>query len=463
MQKFMNQIITGNCADILPQIPPETYDLIITSPPFYIKRNYQTENLQYSGVGNCDHDWQEMKATHDIRFRPGHNAIVGDHKNPEAHPPADDKSYYCEKCGGWIGALGLEPDPVMYVNHLADIFDLCNPILKESGSLWINIADSYCNGKQKGYKAKSLLEIPFLFSIEMTKRGWLHRNTIIWQKLNPMPESMNDRFSNNYEYLFFFTKSNKPQFYIDPERKRITREKPESKESFAMDCYFVKQMVRQKEISVKRAKCQNNLDKRKDKGIAEFAISSKKQAQHYEKLNEIMSNGTHPVTNDKTIWDLSDILYSTTLYESFLEAGASPIVVDKAIKLLESRLDNDVGAIWDISTGGYAGKHFASFPIALLDRIIKSSCPMWICDKCGLPEIKFYENMKPKIAICGCESKNRKPGAILDIFGGVATTGLAAVKYNRLYTVIELNSDYAEEGKQRLDLFKKQATPEMFE
>ncbi len=116
------------------------------------------------------------------------------------------KSAFCLKCNAWKGELGLEPTPDLYIEHLCDIFDSL-PI-KKTGSLWVNIADSYganyrgggedsASEKQlsnKGTQAfmgkpstnggmsKSLVGIPARFQIEMINRGWVCRNVIIWHK-----------------------------------------------------------------------------------------------------------------------------------------------------------------------------------------------------------------------------------------------------------------------------------------
>jgi len=154
-----------------------------------------------------------------------------------------NNSKFCSKCGAWKGQLGLEPTYDLYIKHLCDIFDSAKPILKKAGTLWVNIADTY-NGSggagnqyskwrkkhiqfgkhvcEKGqsfptnidfYPKKCLCLIPFRFSVEMVRRGWILRNTIIWHKRNCMPSSAKDRFTVDFEYLFFFSKNRK--YYFD--------------------------------------------------------------------------------------------------------------------------------------------------------------------------------------------------------------------------------------------------------
>jgi DNA modification methylase len=136
------------------------------------------------------------------------------------------------------GQLGLEPTLEEYINRLCSVFDEIRRVLKPGGTCWVNLGDTYasngmCNngfnerwhGKQYAHNKqgltdrqrpcrpkakvprKSLCLIPFRFALEMVHRGWVLRNVIIWHKPNCMPCSATDRFTIDFEYLFFFTKS----------------------------------------------------------------------------------------------------------------------------------------------------------------------------------------------------------------------------------------------------------------
>ncbi|GAJ06314.1 unnamed protein product, partial [marine sediment metagenome] len=129
------------------------------------------------------------------------------------------KAGFCSLCGAFKGSLGLEPTFNLYIKHLCDIFDEVKRVLRKDGTCWVNIGDTYNShsaksknvggfeGKQMrnnkaysdskiapkkvGVPDKSLCDIPYRFSIEMTNRGWIKRNTIIWFKKNCMPSSVN--------------------------------------------------------------------------------------------------------------------------------------------------------------------------------------------------------------------------------------------------------------------------------
>ncbi|MDR0864987.1 MAG: site-specific DNA-methyltransferase [Candidatus Symbiothrix sp.] len=135
--------------------------------------------------------------------------------------------------------IGLEKTPEEYVQKLVAIFGEVKRVLRDDGTLWLNIGDSYNgSGKAKGdktvqnrvqvsnrashatnptkidgLKAKDLIGIPWMLAFALRNDGWYLRQDIIWQKPNPMPESVTDRCTKSHEYIFLLSKSNK--YYFD--------------------------------------------------------------------------------------------------------------------------------------------------------------------------------------------------------------------------------------------------------
>jgi len=102
------------------------------------------------------------------------------------------------------GQLGLESSFDEYLEKLWKIFDEVYRVLKPTGTCWVNLGDTM--------KQKSLCLIPERFAIGMIERGWILRNEIIWHKPNAMPESVKDRFTIDFEKIFFFVKNKKYYF-----------------------------------------------------------------------------------------------------------------------------------------------------------------------------------------------------------------------------------------------------------
>jgi site-specific DNA-methyltransferase (adenine-specific) len=182
-------------------------DCIVTSPPYWQLRDYGIEPVLWDGNRDCSHDF--------------------------------DGWNICRKCGGWTGQLGREPSREMYIDHLLTVFDECRRVLKKTGTLWVNLGDSYSKpyryNRADGDKrdngttpfgltglredisvrripSKSLCNIPGRFAEEMIARGWILRNEIIWHKPSAIPAPSTDRFTVDFEKVFFFTKSPKYDF-----------------------------------------------------------------------------------------------------------------------------------------------------------------------------------------------------------------------------------------------------------
>jgi site-specific DNA-methyltransferase (adenine-specific) len=180
IEKFINKIICGDSLKVLKTIPDESIDCVVTSPPYWALRDY-----------------------------------------------------------GVTGQIGLEPSIAEYLDKLILIFDEVKRVLKPSGTCWVNFGDTYANKTKGGHRnkpqgnmydsltkratfpklktslsipSKSLCLIPARFAVLMIERGWILRNEIIWHKLNAMPQSVRDRFSVDFEKVFFFVKEKRYYF-----------------------------------------------------------------------------------------------------------------------------------------------------------------------------------------------------------------------------------------------------------
>jgi DNA modification methylase len=147
--------------------------------------------------------------------------------------------YYGLRDYGVDGQIGLEPTPKEYISRMVGVFHEVWRVLRDDGTLWVNIGDSYCgtgnkgkyqdpknpngrNGQRKavnhsapGCKPKDLIGIPWMLAFALRADGWYLRQDIIWSKPNPMPESVRDRCTKAHEYIFLLSKS--PHYYFDAE------------------------------------------------------------------------------------------------------------------------------------------------------------------------------------------------------------------------------------------------------
>lgn len=152
--------------------------------------------------------------------------------------------YYGLRDYGHDGQIGLEQTPKDYIEAMCEVFDCVWDILADDGVIWVNIGDSYYNyrpgkgqsmpkqtvsgtnqdlpaecarrgNKLDGLKQKDLIGIPWMLAFALRERGWYLRQDIIWNKPNPMPESVQDRCTKSHEYIFLLSKSDKYYFNND--------------------------------------------------------------------------------------------------------------------------------------------------------------------------------------------------------------------------------------------------------
>ena len=158
--------------------------------------------------------------------------------------------YGLRNYGGEDNQIGMEESPEKYVEELVNVFRSVREVLTDDGTLWLNIGDSYYNyrsdgnypkqtvsktrqdlptrtpvrgNKLEGYKSKDLIGIPWLLAFALRKDGWYLRQDIIWNKPNPMPESVKDRCTKSHEYIFLLSKS-KNYYYDNESIKEPTKE-----------------------------------------------------------------------------------------------------------------------------------------------------------------------------------------------------------------------------------------------
>ena len=130
------------------------------------------------------------------------------------HCAVTSPPYYALRDYGLTMQIGREDTPEEYIERLTEVFRELRRVLRPDGTLWLNIADTYCGTQQKGNcKQKDLIGIPWLLAFSLRSDGWYLRSDIIWQKENPMPESCKDRPTRCYEHIFLLTKEKK--YYYD--------------------------------------------------------------------------------------------------------------------------------------------------------------------------------------------------------------------------------------------------------
>ena len=190
----MIQIIQGDCVQKLTRLKPRTVNTCITSPPYWLLRDYGT-GTWVGGKADCDHLGDTMRAW----------TISNATKAP--------REFYreeCPKCGAKRvddKQLGLEETPERFLRNMVRVFRFVKNALRNYGTLWLNMGESYHHHNLQ------LNGMPWKLALALQEDGWILRQDIIWHKPNPMPESVKNRCTKAHEYIFLFSKTKK--YYFD--------------------------------------------------------------------------------------------------------------------------------------------------------------------------------------------------------------------------------------------------------
>jgi DNA modification methylase len=264
------EILQGHALDVLKGMDPESVHCCVTSPPYWGLRDYGTEPLVWDGGEGCEHVWGDVERgglLHENRnFKSGPNAEVEGPLVKVGDERRNQGGQFCQLCGAWKGSLGLEPTPELFISHLVQIFREVRRVLRDDGTIWVNMGDSY-SGSGKGamadgsgtggpkqrtnkgtqvgkflksvteFKPKDLIGIPWMLAFALRADGWYLRSDIIWHKPNPMPESVKDRPTKAHEYIFLLSKSQK-YFYDGDAIKEPNKDASIKRYNYSLDgCY----------------------------------------------------------------------------------------------------------------------------------------------------------------------------------------------------------------------------------
>lgn len=378
------EIRQGDALTVLRTLPEASVNCCITSPPYWGLRDYGTGKWE-GGAADCDH-----KQNHGIQGKTGQRAD----RTFTAEAVYKQK---CRKCGAVRvdKQLGLEKTPQIYIKKIVSLMSEVRRVLRDDGTLWLNLGDTYCNSdkwggggantgkhtkapdgsieswkavrrkwsKVRGLKPKDLVGIPWRVAFALQGDGWWLRSDIIWAKPAPMPESVTDRPTRSHEYIFLLAKSEK--YYCDME-------------------------------SVKEpAVCghpSGNGYKRDARLTYQDGAGARGSDEQWKPRPSVAKGGFAGKT------------------EAMADTGQNAF---RAVTEMRNLRD-----VWTVDTQPFTEAHFATFPPRLIEPCVIAGCP---------PE-----------------------GLILDPFSGAGTTGLVAQKHQRNFLGIELNPDYIAMAERRL-------------
>ena len=388
-REWEGRIYEGDCLEFMRGLPEQSVNCCVTSPPYWGLRDYQAE-----------------------------------------------------------GQLGLEATPEEYIERMVEAFRGVRRVLRDDGTCWLNIGDSYWGGKgQSSYafqerresetlagpqhiiagmgetrpqdgkhdtlKPKDLCMIPARLALALQADGWWIRSDIIWAKPNPMPESCTDRPTSSHEHVFLLTKAARYWYDADAVREEYRNT------SWASDI-------------------------RKAGGL-------EKQGPKSDVPGHSVRHG----------------------------GGQNPS-------------GRNLRNVWTLATEPFPGAHFATYPTKLVAPCIKAGCPHKVCSECGSPWVREVEKDRsfesgsgksgrdpvgkhgvglqgggetrdvrrgPCVTVrtlgflptCECGGET-EPGVVIDPFAGSGTTGVVAIRHRRRFLGCEINPEYVAMAQGRIDL-----------
>ncbi|MEE9612811.1 MAG: site-specific DNA-methyltransferase [Desulfatiglandales bacterium] len=419
--KRTNRFICGDALAELRNMPAGSIDMCLTSPPYWGLRDYGIEQI-FGGDKDCEHEWGECNKSSQ-RLRDPKTSV------PElSNPKMGD---ICLKCQAWKGQLGLEPTPEFYIEHLTEIFNEVKRVLKREGTLWLNIGDTY-GGSSGGYyphenelgasksnikfkginKPKCLLMIPERLAIALIEGienpfnliggGWILRNKIIWHKPNAMPSSVTDRFSNRWEYLFMFSKSQRYYFDLDGVREPYTE---------PMNRWGGDNLV---------AKGKSTWDK----GTGQETYRDRNMRPNPDGKNpgDVFEINTQPFP------EAHFAVFPEKLCEKPIKAGCPKQICKKCGKTRERITEK--GEF--IQTGGKKKKEYTA--LSESQKNIAAG---------------FHPSVTIGFTSCKCNA-DFEPGIVLDPFAGAGTVGVVAKSLGRRFILIDIKKEYMKMAKKRV-------------
>jgi DNA modification methylase len=195
------RLLVGDCRAVLPTLAAESMQCVATSPPYWGLRDYGTATWD-GGDKACDHVQKNARNDVTPERLAERAALYGTGTQDGSKVTPMLFRDVCGKCGAVRvdSQLGLERTPEEYVANMVAVFREVRRILRNDGTCFVNLGDSYMPNKQ-------LAGIPWRFALAMQRSGWTLRSDIVWSKPNPMPESVTDRPTKSHEFIFMFCKS----------------------------------------------------------------------------------------------------------------------------------------------------------------------------------------------------------------------------------------------------------------
>jgi DNA modification methylase len=466
------RILVGDARAVLATLHAESVHMVCTSPPYWGLRDYGLPPTVWGGEEKCIHAWgaETVKVSTPQTGLP----FAGAHSPEAMITTLENRAFsasqgaFCAHCGAWRGALGLEPDPALYVAHLVEVFRAVRRVLRDDGTCWVNLGDSYSSigwrpggaiavGSAGPYvrsdyvvrrgspssnwrtapasmaggsgkrgdsattratelgddpyrlKVKDLIGLPWRVAFALQADGWYLRSEIIWAKPNPMPESVTDRPTKAHEQLFLLAKAER--YFFDAE---AIRERGE--------------MQPQRRLT------------EQDRRVNGHAVDAWKEPRILR--DEVAPDGDGR-RNKRSVWTIPSAPFAEAHFATF-----PPALVEPCVKAGTSERGccAKCGAPWRRAvTRVLVATRGQVHPNTRTDPMDSGSQHPWSGGVYG----RYETDTTGWAPTCAC-APTPVPCVVLDPFGGAGTTALVADRLGRDAILIELKPEYAAMAERRI-------------
>lgn len=429
-------LLCGDVLHRLSQIPDRSIQCVVTSPPYWGLRDYKIQPSIWGGDPGCQHLSFEIERV-EREMRTGislaesvHNTRGGAKKCAET----PDQSYthgFCEQCGAWLGCFGLEPTPEMYIQHAVEIFREVRRVLRNDGTLWLNMGDSYAGSRKGGHNGYN--------------SSTIHGSRQCHDQSHIAAEKMRAREGRDIDPK---RKGTPGQIFRSRtvSRRRDDHEIPRS--DIFVDGIKPKDLIgvpwmlafalrsdgwwlRQDIVWAKKNRMPESVRDRCTKSHEYLFLLSKKARYYYnhEAIKEQASEDSHSRgegVNPKAVagWAQGPGDHSAAGHAVKQEGRIGKLLTRPKQNASFSRAVRHVvkmrnkNSVWFLPTQGYKEAHFATFPEALVEPCILAG--------------------------------SREEDLVLDPFCGSGTTGAVALRRGRNFVGIDVNPAYLELAKWRI-------------
>lgn len=385
----MTRILIGSAIERLRALPDESVHCVISSPPYWGLRSYELTQW-VGGDPDCDHKHETKHQQQGSTSMRQGRANVDAQRN-ENHRGA------CSKCGARKvavkGGIGLEDTFEEHVENLVAVFREVRRVLRADGICWLNYGDAFAAARSyqvpdskhrdvgnsrgatvpDGLKAKDLMMMGPRVALALQADGWWVRQRIVWHKPNPMPESVTDRPTSAFEDIYLLSKSGSPTFWTHPTRPgRRTEPEPDY-------------------VWINR-----DTGDQTDTEPAFWRTATSITAEPDE-------DGKRPLLwKRRNLWNGHDYFYDGDAVRTGGDWDRKTPHRKRPAEHDEGRVDSKGNAgildgpqsgsganlrnVWTIPTSPFPGAHFAVFPPALVEPMVKAgTSEKGVCPTCGAP------------------------------------------------------------------------------